>query len=95
VNVEDIYSDEEPIGRRLAQGITKRLKKRKGKATERQPPKATKKKTVVGLARGYSKVDIATTVKNSLKRKEVPTSDSNYDVEEDVQNIVPVAKKRT
>jgi len=53
VNVEDMDSDDEPIGRRLTQGIEKRLKNRKGKAilTESQPSKATKKGVVVGPAK--------------------------------------------
>jgi len=55
-NVEDMDYDDEPIGRRLAQGIAKILKKRKWKATECQPSKATKKKAVGGPIRSWSKV---------------------------------------
>jgi len=49
----------------------------------------------VGPTRGWSKVVIATTVKKSLKRKDVPMSNSDYDVEEDAQDITQVSNKRT
>ena len=49
----------------------------------------------MGPTRGWSKVVIATIVKKSLKRKDVPMSNSDYDVEEDAQDITQVSNKRT
>jgi len=97
VNLDHLNSNDEPIGRRLTSGIAKRLKKRKGKAisNESQPSKATKKSVVLGPTKGWSKVNALTTKKKSLKRNEVPMSDSDYDVEKDVLDIVPSTKKRT
>jgi len=73
------------------------LKKRKGKAivAESPPSKATKKKIAVGPARGWSKVTIPATKRKSNKRKEVLKNDSDYDVEQDVLDIVSPVKKIT
>ncbi|XP_050917850.1 uncharacterized protein LOC127135075 [Lathyrus oleraceus] len=81
---------------RLAPGIAKRLKNRKGKVVEstRKPPKATKTSQSVGPAKGWSKVVTSATKKISIKRKEVPSSssDSEYDVEQNVQDVMPLKK---
>ncbi|XP_050896553.1 uncharacterized protein LOC127103331 [Lathyrus oleraceus] len=54
VNVDDLDSDDEPIGRRLAPEITKRLKSRKWKFVEStsKSPKAPKKSTSVNPSNG-------------------------------------------
>lgn len=54
VNVDDLDSDDDPIGKRLAPGTDKRLKSRKGKILEStsKSPKAPKKSTSVGPAKG-------------------------------------------
>ena len=57
--------------------------------------KDTKKSGVVGPPKGWSKVTVPETKKRSLKRKEVSVSDSNYDDEQDVLDIMPPAKKIT
>jgi len=92
VNADDLNSDEEALV-----GIAKRMKRRKGKVfmIESQRSKATKKKVVVGPAKGWSKVEASATKKKFLKKKEVLVSDSDYDVRQDVKDIVPAAKKRT
>ncbi|XP_050896478.1 uncharacterized protein LOC127103258 [Lathyrus oleraceus] len=96
VNVDYLDSDDEPIGKRLAPGIVKRLKSRKGKVVEStsKSPKAPKKSRSVGPSKGWSKVVTPATKKRSLKRKEVPSSssDSDFDVEKNVQDIMPIKK---
>lgn len=96
VNVEDLDFDDDPIGKRLAQGVAKRLKSRNGKGVEsiRKPPNIPKKSTSVGPAKRWSKVITPATKKRSLKRKEVPSnsSDSEYDVKQKVQDITPLKK---
>ena len=90
--------DDEPIGKRLAPGTTKRLKNIKRKVVEstRKYPKAPKKSTSVGPAERQSKVVTPATKKRYLKRKEVPysSSDFDFDVEHDVQDIVPSTSKK-
>lgn len=99
VNVDDLDYDDEFIGKRLALGIDKRLKSRKGKTVEStsKPLKAPKKSTSVGSAKGWSKVVTSAIKKRSLKRREVPSSssDSDFDVEHDIPDIVPSTRKKT
>ncbi|XP_050889927.1 uncharacterized protein LOC127095256 [Lathyrus oleraceus] len=80
VNVDDLDSNDDPIGKVV-------------KSTSK-PPKALKKSTSVGPAKGWRKVVTPATKKISLKRKEVPYSyiDSEYDVENNVQDITPLKK---
>ncbi|XP_050896386.1 uncharacterized protein LOC127103151 [Lathyrus oleraceus] len=96
VNVEDLDSDDESIGKRLAIGVAKRLKSRKGKVVKSisKYPKAPNKSTSVGPAKRWSKVVTIATKKRSLKRKKVPysSSDYDYDVEQNVQYIMPLKK---
>lgn len=78
VNVDDLDSDDEPIGKILAQIIAKRLRNTIGKdvASASRPSKAPKKSVVVGPAKGWSNVMAPT-----KKMKESPSSDSEYDVD--------------
>ncbi|XP_050889545.1 uncharacterized protein LOC127094811 [Lathyrus oleraceus] len=96
INIDDQDSDDEPIGKRMAPGMAKRLKSRKGKVVEStsKPPKAPKKSKSVGPTKGWSKVVTLTMKKSSLKRKKVPSSssDSEYDIEQNVQDIMPLKK---
>jgi len=73
VNLEDLNSDDEPIGRRLSAGVASRLKKRKEKTTltKSRSSKAIKKKTDVGAAKGRNKTTILETKKTLKKRKVV------------------------
>lgn len=54
VNIDDLDSDDEPIGKRLTPGIAKGLKNRKGKDIESTSKslKAPKKSTSIGHAKG-------------------------------------------
>lgn len=98
VNIDDLDSDDKPIGKRLAPGITKRLKRRKQKTVNpsSKPSKYLKRSTSVGPTKGWSKVVTPITKKRSLKRKEVPSdsSDSDCDVENDVQDIISTIRKQ-
>lgn len=97
VNVDDLDSNDEPIGKRLAPGIAKRLKNRKGKAFESssKPSKSLKRSTSVGPTKGWGKVVTHVSKKRSLKRKEVPSgsSESDCNVEHDVQDIFFAIRK--
>ncbi|XP_050877203.1 uncharacterized protein LOC127080963 [Lathyrus oleraceus] len=85
VNIEDLDSDDVPIGQRLAPGITKRLKNKKGQFVESfsTPSKSLRKRASVGPIKRWSKVITHVSKKKSIKRKEVPSesSDSDHDVE--------------
>ncbi|XP_050875920.1 uncharacterized protein LOC127079579 [Lathyrus oleraceus] len=74
VNIYDMDSDDEPISKRLAPGITKRLKNRKG----------------------WRKVVTPISKKKPPKRKEVlyGSSESDHDVEHNVQDIIPATRKQ-
>lgn len=54
VNIYDLDSDDEPIGKRLSPGITKRLKNRKGKVVESSntPSKYLRRRSSVGPTKG-------------------------------------------
>lgn len=97
VNFDGLDSDDQPIGKRLAPSIAKRLRKRtrKGVASASKPSKAPKKTTSVGPAKRWSKVVAPVTKKRSLKRKGVPScfSDYDFDVEHGVQYIISAARK--
>jgi hypothetical protein len=55
---------------------------------ESQPTKDAKKKVLVGPTKSWSKVIPSNTNKRSLKRKEVPSSNSKYDVEHDATDNI-------
>ncbi|KAI5410384.1 hypothetical protein KIW84_055766 [Lathyrus oleraceus] len=95
VNVDNLDSDDEPIENNLAPSIDKRLNNRKGKVvvSSSKPSKASKKSVGVGPVKGWSKVLTPATKKRSLKRKEVPLSEPDYDVEQNIQDIMPSTKK--
>ena len=97
VNVEELDSDDVPIGQRLAPGIAKRLKKIKGQVVESSstPSISVRNKASVGPTKTWSKVVTPVSKKKSLKRKEV-TSESNefdHDVEHNVQDIISTSRK--
>ncbi|KAI5447695.1 hypothetical protein KIW84_015232 [Lathyrus oleraceus] len=97
VNIKDLDSDDVPIGQRLAPGIAKGLKNRKGQAIESSstPSKSPRKRASVGPTKRWRKVVTPVSMKKSLKRKEVPSesSDSDHDAEHNVQDIVSTARK--
>ncbi|KAI5429852.1 hypothetical protein KIW84_034438 [Lathyrus oleraceus] len=71
VNIEDLDSDDVPIGQRLAPGIAKRLNNRKGQVIESSstPSKSIRKRTNIGPMKRWSKVVTPVSKKKSLKRK--------------------------
>lgn len=95
VNIDNLDFDDDPIGNKLAPSIDKRLNNRKWKVvvSSSKPSKASKKSVGVGPVKGWSKVLTPATKKRSLKRKEVPLSEPDYDVEQNVQDIMPSTKK--
>ncbi|XP_050895148.1 uncharacterized protein LOC127101744 [Lathyrus oleraceus] len=107
VNVEELTSDEEPLTNIVTHGIAKRLQRRKGKTMvfEDSPSKEIKikygglkstpsrnsiGKSLVGPTRLWSKV-----VTPTRKRKVVSSSDSEFDVKKDVQDIMHVKRSAT
>lgn len=98
VNLEDLDSDDVLIVQRLASGIAKILKNRKGQPIESSstPSKSLRKRASVSTTKRWSKVVTPIFKKKSLKRKEFPSesSDSDHDVEHNVQDIVSTARKQ-
>ena len=82
VSVNNPAYDDESIGNIVTRGISKRLKKRKNKyiMSKIKPSKTSKKSPVVRPAKRWSKVVIPTAKKRSLKKKDMSSSDSEYDV---------------
>ncbi|XP_050890873.1 uncharacterized protein LOC127096332 [Lathyrus oleraceus] len=68
MNIYDMDSDDDPIGKRLAPRIAKRLKNRKVKAVEsyNMPSKSLRRRTSVGPTKGWSKVVTPISKKKSL-----------------------------
>ncbi|XP_050920391.1 uncharacterized protein LOC127138028 [Lathyrus oleraceus] len=98
VNIEGLDSDDIPIGQRLALGIAKRLRNRKGQVvgSSRTPSKSVRNKASVGPTKRWSKVVTPVSKKKSLKKKEVPsnTRESDYDVEHNIQDIIFTSRKQ-
>lgn len=82
----------------MALGIAKRLKNRKGQAIgfSNTPSKSVRNKVSVSPTKRWSKVVTPVSKKKSLKRKEVPSksSESDHDVEHNVQDIISTSKKQ-
>jgi hypothetical protein len=96
VDLDDFDSMDQTLSEVAGGSIAKRLRNKKGKvvATSTTPTK-TPKGSSVGPKKGWSKVSVTyEKQKKILKRKEAPTSDSDYDVEEDVPNIISTTKKK-
>ncbi|XP_050918845.1 uncharacterized protein LOC127136310 [Lathyrus oleraceus] len=107
VNVDELSSDEEPLTNIMTPSRAKRLQRQKGKAVvfENSPSKEIKRKTgglkstpsrssigksPIGPTRSWSKV-----VTLTRKRKVVSSSDAEFDVEKDVQDITLVKRYAT
>jgi len=91
VNVKELRSNEEPIGQRVTTSVSNKLKRRKRKNTYPgyESSIEAKKSTIMSPARAWSKVSIPIIKKRTSKRKEVLDSDYDYEVEQDVMDIVP------
>ncbi|WJX73267.1 hypothetical protein P8452_57071 [Trifolium repens] len=93
VDVED-YDSDLPLNMIAEDSIARRTRSGKGPATVERSPAATKEKkkpvkrqVLYGPKKGYSKAVVPPAKKKTQKRKEPPTSDSEYDVEQDVAHI--------
>ncbi|MCH81159.1 envelope-like protein [Trifolium medium] len=93
INVDNLNSGGSPAEKTSAPSIAKRLRSNSGKdvATASEPIKTTKetrntgKKPMYGPPKAWSKgVPPSEKKKKHLKRKEISTSDSDFDVESDV-----------
>ncbi|XP_050919038.1 uncharacterized protein LOC127136534 [Lathyrus oleraceus] len=98
VNIEDLDSDDVPIGQILAPCISKILKNRKCQAIESSstPSKSIRKRASGGPKKRWSKFVTHVSKKKSLKRKEVSSeySESDHDVEHNVHDILSTARKQ-
>ncbi|XP_050897704.1 uncharacterized protein LOC127104565 [Lathyrus oleraceus] len=98
VNIEELDSDDVPIGQRMALGIAKRLKNIKGQAIEYSstPSKSIRKRASGSTTKRWSKVVTPASKKKPLKRKEVPydSSEYNHDVEHNIQDIISTSRKK-
>ena len=100
VNVEEMDSDI-PLVQSIGEGPAKRLRSSKGKdvpSANETPkksdgsmnvtPKTRTRTAGVGPKKGWSKVKVKATAGRTRKKKVVSYSESDYDVEEDVPNII-------
>jgi hypothetical protein len=60
-----------------------------------ESPKTRTKTAGVGPKKGWSKLKVKTTAGSSRKRKVISSSESEYDVEEDVPNIITSVGKKS
>ncbi|XP_058762460.1 uncharacterized protein LOC131635830 [Vicia villosa] len=88
VNNEECGSDDKPIVEKLAPGLVKILKKRKTKTTENTISKLFKTNTIMGPTKGWSKVLLPSSKKKDLKRKNDASSNSEFDVDTNVKDIL-------
>jgi len=92
----------------LLMSWTKRLRSNKGKvvfSASKNPrkkttvvnetPKSRTKSTSIGPKKGLSKVSVKIDVGSSRKRKVISSSESEYEVEKDVLNIIPSVVKKS
>jgi len=108
VNVDELDLDDISLSNTLGEGVAKRLRSNKGIAvlptstipkkmttSVTETPKSRSKSTRVGLKKGWSKVIVKTAAGSFRKRKVIPSSESEYEVEKDVLNIVSSDSKRS
>lgn len=87
VNIKECGSDDEPISKILANGIFKRLGNRKDNTTETLSQKMSRKELL------WSKVLSPSSKKKNLKRKNANSSDYEFDVDSDLQDILHNTKR--
>jgi hypothetical protein len=108
VDIDELDLDDVPLAHTLGDSVAKRLRSNKGKyvlsasktfkkitAAVIETPKNRTKSSGVGPKKGWSKVMVKNVAGNSRKRKVVSSSESEYDVEEDVLNIIPSDVKKS
>ena len=96
VDVDDINSEDIPLGKKYGDSVAKRLRSNKGKVISfvMETAKTRTKTAGVGPKKGWSKVKVKSTAGRSRKMKVVSSSEFEYDVEKDVPNIIlPTSKK--
>ena len=107
VDVENINSDDIPMVQTFGEGVAKRLRSNKGKGVPSvsetpkgksdtsvtDTPKTKTKSVCIGPKKGWSKVKV--TAGRSKKMKVVSSSNSDFNVEEDVLNITPSISKKS
>lgn len=97
-----------PLVQSISEGPAKRLRNRKGKVVpfDNETPKKsdgfvnvtpkTRMRTAgAGPKKGWSKMKVKTTARRTRKRKVVSSSESDYDVEEDVPDIIPSTSRKS
>ena len=106
VDVDELDLDDIPLTNTLGEGVAKRLRSNKGIVVTPSStipkkmvglvtgtPKSKINSTRVGPKKGWSKVSVKNAPGSSRKRKVIPSSESEYDVEEDVINTVTSVTK--
>ncbi|MCI49279.1 envelope-like protein, partial [Trifolium medium] len=96
MDVDEVDSMNEPLEKTFGQSISKRLRSKIVKVvpSASKTPVTTKKIVGVGPKKGWSKVvPPSEKKKKTLKRKEAPFSDSEYNVEPDVPTIGASSRK--
>jgi hypothetical protein len=108
-SIEEEDSNDIPLADKLCgKGVTKKLRSNKGVAvtstgtnpktatiSETETPRSQIKSTGVGPKKSRSKVKVKTTGGTSRKRKVITSSESDYDVEEDVPNITTTGTRKS
>jgi len=96
VIVDDLDSNDTSLAEREVESVAKRLRSNKGKAvlTKVETPKTKKTIDSVGPKKGWSKVKVKSTAERTRKRKIVSSSESEYDIEKDVQSIIPSTSRK-
>jgi hypothetical protein len=93
VDVDDL--DDVPLAQKVGEDVAKRLRSNKGKSVDvAEKPTGKGRTPVVGPKKSWSKVVVKSSAGSSRKRKNVSSSESEYEAEEDVQDIVIASTKR-
>ena len=108
VDVDELDLDNTPVVNTLGDSVAKRLKSKKGKvvlSASKNPrkittivtetPKSRTKSTSIGPKKGWSKVSVKIDVGSSRKGKVISSSESKYEAEKDVLNIIPSIVKKS
>jgi hypothetical protein len=108
LDVDELDLDDVPLVQTMGDSVAKRLRSNKGKVVPSasknskktttavtETPKCRTKSAGVGPKKSWSKVAVKTTAGSSRKRKVVSSSESDYDVEENVLNIIPSNVKKS
>jgi len=96
VIMDDLVSNDTSLVEREVESVAKRLRSNKGKTilTKVEAPKNKRMIAGVGPKKGWSKVKVKSTAERTRKRKIVSSSESEFDVEKDVQSIIPSTSRK-